>query len=120
MAYPVQRAPALRGVWGRVLVASLILACAMRGDRDWSQAVIFGCLMFALNDSLLGKKGDLVWSCPFCLLGEIPRAPSVSTFYVHNKMLYVVSELFASELPCCGLSLGSMGKTAHLSGNLEW
>ena len=33
-AYPVQRAPALCGVWGRVLVASLTLACAMRGDRD--------------------------------------------------------------------------------------
>ena len=30
----VQRAPALCGVWGRVLVASLTLACAMRGDRD--------------------------------------------------------------------------------------
>jgi len=28
-AYPVQRAPALCGVWGRVLVASLTLACAM-------------------------------------------------------------------------------------------
>ena len=34
MAYPVQRAPALCGVWGRVSVASLTLACAMRGDRD--------------------------------------------------------------------------------------
>ena len=33
-ACPVQRAPALCGVWGRVLVASLTLACAMRGDRD--------------------------------------------------------------------------------------
>ena len=33
-AYPVQRAPALCGFWGRVLVASLTLACAMRGDRD--------------------------------------------------------------------------------------
>ena len=33
-AYPVQRAPALCGVWGRVSVASLTLACAMRGDRD--------------------------------------------------------------------------------------
>ena len=33
-AYPVQIAPALCGVWGRVLVASLTLACAMRGDRD--------------------------------------------------------------------------------------
>ena len=33
-AYPVQRAPALSGVWGRVSVASLTLACAMRGDRD--------------------------------------------------------------------------------------
>ena len=33
-AYPVQRAPALYGVWGRVSVASLTLACAMRGDRD--------------------------------------------------------------------------------------
>ena len=33
-AYPVQRALALCGVWGRVLVASLTLACAMRGDRD--------------------------------------------------------------------------------------
>ena len=32
-AYPMQRAPALCGVWGRVLVASLILACAMRGDH---------------------------------------------------------------------------------------
>ena len=32
--YPVQRAPALCGVWGRVSVASLTLACAMRGDRD--------------------------------------------------------------------------------------
>jgi len=32
--YPVQRAPALCGVWGRVLVASLILACAMQGDCD--------------------------------------------------------------------------------------
>ena len=32
--YPVQRALALCGVWGRVLVASLTLACAMRGDRD--------------------------------------------------------------------------------------
>ncbi|XP_066309084.1 ATP synthase subunit epsilon, mitochondrial isoform X2 [Miscanthus floridulus] len=31
---PMQRAPALCGVWGRVLVASLTLACAMRGDRD--------------------------------------------------------------------------------------
>jgi len=30
----VQRAPALCGVWGRVLVASLTLSCAMRGDRD--------------------------------------------------------------------------------------
>ncbi|XP_066331126.1 protein-L-isoaspartate O-methyltransferase-like isoform X4 [Miscanthus floridulus] len=30
----VQRASALCGVWGRVLVASLTLACAMRGDRD--------------------------------------------------------------------------------------
>jgi len=28
--YPVQRAPALCGVWGRVSVASLTLACAMR------------------------------------------------------------------------------------------
>ena len=27
----MQRAPALCGVWGRVLVASLTLACAMRG-----------------------------------------------------------------------------------------
>ena len=35
-AYPVQRAPALCGVWGRVLVASLTLACAM---HFWSQAV---------------------------------------------------------------------------------
>ena len=33
-AYPVQRAPALCGVWRRVSVASLTLACAMRGDRD--------------------------------------------------------------------------------------
>ena len=33
-AYPVQRAPALCGVWGRVSMASLTLACAMRGDRD--------------------------------------------------------------------------------------
>ena len=33
-AYPVQRAPALCGVWGRVSVASLTLACAIRGDRD--------------------------------------------------------------------------------------
>ena len=33
-AYPVQRAPVLCGVWGRVLVASLTLAYAMRGDRD--------------------------------------------------------------------------------------
>ena len=33
-AYPVQRAPTLYGVWGRVSVASLTLACAMRGDRD--------------------------------------------------------------------------------------
>ena len=33
-AYPVQRAPALCGVWGMVLVASLTLACAMRGDHD--------------------------------------------------------------------------------------
>ena len=33
-AYPVQRAPALCGVWGRVSVASLTLACAMRGDCD--------------------------------------------------------------------------------------
>ena len=33
-AYPVQRAPALCGVWGRVSAASLTLACAMRGDRD--------------------------------------------------------------------------------------
>jgi len=32
--YPVQRAPALCRVWGRVLVASLTLACAMRGDRN--------------------------------------------------------------------------------------
>jgi len=30
----VQRAPTLCGVWGRVLMASLTLACAMRGDRD--------------------------------------------------------------------------------------
>ena len=30
----MQRAPALCGVWGRVSVASLTLACAMRGDRD--------------------------------------------------------------------------------------
>jgi len=30
----VQRAPALCGVWGRVSVASLTHACAMRGDRD--------------------------------------------------------------------------------------
>ena len=29
----MQRAPALCGVWGRVLVASLTLACAMRGDH---------------------------------------------------------------------------------------
>jgi len=28
-AYPVQSAPALCGVWGRVSVASLTLACAM-------------------------------------------------------------------------------------------
>ena len=34
-AYPVQRAPTLCGVWGRVLVASLTLAYAMRGDRDY-------------------------------------------------------------------------------------
>jgi hypothetical protein len=33
-AYLVQRAPALCGVWGRVSVASITLACAMRGDRD--------------------------------------------------------------------------------------
>ena len=33
-AYPVQRAPALYGVWKRVLVVSLTLACAMRGGRD--------------------------------------------------------------------------------------
>ena len=33
-AYPVQRAPALCGVWRRMLVASPTLACAMRGDRD--------------------------------------------------------------------------------------
>ena len=33
-AYPVQRAPTMYGVWGRVLVASLTIACAMRGDRD--------------------------------------------------------------------------------------
>ncbi|XP_066323051.1 protein argonaute 1C-like isoform X2 [Miscanthus floridulus] len=33
-AYPVQRAPALCGVWGRVSVASLTLVCAMRGDCD--------------------------------------------------------------------------------------
>ena len=33
-AYPVQRTPALCGVWGRVSVASLTLACAMRGDCD--------------------------------------------------------------------------------------
>ena len=32
--YPVQRAPALCGVWERVSVASLTLACAIRGDRD--------------------------------------------------------------------------------------
>jgi len=30
----MQRAPALRRVWGRVSVASLTPACAMRGDRD--------------------------------------------------------------------------------------
>ena len=30
----MQRAPALCRVWGRVSVASLTLACAMRGDRD--------------------------------------------------------------------------------------
>ena len=33
-AYPVQRAPALCGVWGRVLVASLTLAYAMRENHD--------------------------------------------------------------------------------------
>ena len=33
-AYLVQTAPALCGVWGRVSVASLTLACAMRGDRN--------------------------------------------------------------------------------------
>jgi len=33
-AYPVQRTPALCGVWERVSVTSLTLACAMRGDRD--------------------------------------------------------------------------------------
>jgi len=33
-AYPVQRAPALCGVWGRVSVANLNLVCAMRGDHD--------------------------------------------------------------------------------------
>ena len=30
----MQRAPTLCGVWGRVSVASLTLACAMRGDYD--------------------------------------------------------------------------------------
>ena len=30
-------------------------------DEGYCGSVIFGCLMFALNDSLLGKKGDLVW-----------------------------------------------------------
>ncbi|XP_066370530.1 uncharacterized protein [Miscanthus floridulus] len=30
----IKRAPTLCGVWGRVSVASLTLACAMRGDRD--------------------------------------------------------------------------------------
>jgi len=33
-AYPVQRAPTVCEVWGRVSVASLTLARAMRGDRD--------------------------------------------------------------------------------------
>ncbi|XP_066321806.1 serine/threonine-protein kinase 12-like isoform X3 [Miscanthus floridulus] len=32
--HELQRAPALCGVWERVSVASLTLACAMRGDRD--------------------------------------------------------------------------------------
>ena len=41
-AYQVQRAPALCGVWERVLVASLTLACAMRGDRD-SKSEFFLC-----------------------------------------------------------------------------
>ena len=30
----MQRAPTLCGVWEKVLVASLTLACAIRGDRD--------------------------------------------------------------------------------------
>jgi len=32
--YPVQRAPALCGVWGNVSVARLTLVCAMREDHD--------------------------------------------------------------------------------------
>ncbi|GJN14775.1 hypothetical protein PR202_gb01633 [Eleusine coracana subsp. coracana] len=32
--YPVLRAPALCGVWGRVSAAGLTPACAMRGDRS--------------------------------------------------------------------------------------
>lgn len=30
-------------------------------DEGYCGSVIFGCLMFALNGSLLGKKDDLVW-----------------------------------------------------------
>jgi len=33
-AYPVQRAPAVCGVWGNMSVASFTLACAMREDHD--------------------------------------------------------------------------------------
>ena len=33
-AYPVQRAPAVCGVWGNMSVASFTLACAMQEDRN--------------------------------------------------------------------------------------
>jgi len=66
--YPVQRAPALCGVWGRVSVASLTLACVMRRDRDSNQDLsVTGGKLYRLHqahpsmDSIITKnKGSLV------------------------------------------------------------
>ena len=51
-AYPVQRVPALCGVWGKVSVASLTLTYAMRGNR-----FTLACAMRGDHDSNPGPSG---------------------------------------------------------------
>ncbi|GJM91574.1 hypothetical protein PR202_ga07957 [Eleusine coracana subsp. coracana] len=67
--YPVLRAPALCGVWGRVSAAGLTPACAMRGDRGsnpgpvgYRREVMVVAIKNFSGFIEVDKDGN--WSCP--------------------------------------------------------